>query len=355
MMFRRVAFVLAALIAAIVLLEAAVRIAIPLAEVPDALYSFYRSDPELGWTGKPGVRLRFRRAEFDTVVEHDPAGWRRPDPAPPADPTRRVLFLGDSFTWGWGVSQGELFTDALQRGVRGRVAVINRGAAAYGTGQEYLVMQRELAAQHYDDVVLMFFANDLPENEDGHRGQRPLFHLTDHRLEGPAGPAAPLMGPVSQFLKDHSHAYLYLYDKVRTLLKRARSSEPVVPDDDRPDIDFRTLPAYDVTVGLLAAMNELARQHGARFFVVYVPSPADVTDRAAHSASIRAIPAMLEDVCRREHIPLINLAPAFNVRAQQGTPLLYPIDQRWTPAGHRLAAEVLMASSIFEDHGSTAR
>jgi len=98
MMFRRVAFVLAALIAAIVLLEAAVRIAIPLAEVPDALYSFYRSDPELGWTGKPGVRLRFRRAEFDTVVEHDPAGWRRPETdahrSPFAPPTTRRRATG---------------------------------------------------------------------------------------------------------------------------------------------------------------------------------------------------------------------------------------------------------------------
>ena len=130
---------------------------------------------------------------------------------------------------------------------------------------------------------------------------------------------------------------------------RQRGDEAPFIDDDGPDIDFKTLPAYDVTVRLLAAMNELAQQHGARFVVVYVPTPADVANRAAQNPLIRAIYAMLDDVCRRQHIPLLNLAPAFYVRAQQGTPLLYPSDQRWTPAGHRLAAEVLLSSSVFEN------
>src|SRR5262245_61550618 len=38
----------------------------------------------------------------------------------------RVLFLGDSFTWGWGVSNGERYTDNLQSRLP-NIQVLNAG------------------------------------------------------------------------------------------------------------------------------------------------------------------------------------------------------------------------------------
>ena len=72
---------------------------------------FHRGDGRLGWTGRPGVALRFRERAFDVLVEQGPDGFRRQDPAPPVEAPHRVLVLGDSLAWGWGVEQGQLFTD----------------------------------------------------------------------------------------------------------------------------------------------------------------------------------------------------------------------------------------------------
>lgn len=343
---RRLALVLVGVSGARAILEIGLRVASPIAEVPDALFSLCRSDPELGWTGKPNARVRFRRLDFDTVVEQDSAGWRRPDPLPPHDPTRRILFLGDSFTWGWGVGQGEVFTDALQRRVAPGTAVYNRGMTAYGTAQEYLLLRRELATLHYDDVVLMFFANDLSDNLDGEGGRRPLFELVDGRLIPGRQPTA-LMNPVNRFRKDHSRAFQFFYYHVRVLTKWLGRSAEAPPEVDGPNIDFRSLPGSGVTAKLIAATNQLARQNGARFFVVYVPTASDIEHGAAHDPYVRALHVLLVHVSQSEQIPLIDLAPQFHERAHEGERLIYPRDQHWTPAGHRLAADLLLASPIF--------
>ena len=131
---RRLLLIGAGVAAALLVAEVMLRTINVVPEVANPLYSFHESDPVLGWRGRPDVRLRFRRAEFDTLIEHGPDGWRRPDPPAPADATRRVLFLGDSFTWGWGVAQGEVFTDRLQQRLPS-VAVVNRGVNGFGTAQ----------------------------------------------------------------------------------------------------------------------------------------------------------------------------------------------------------------------------
>ena len=94
--------------------EVTLRVTDAVPEVESPLSGSHQSDAYLGWSGKPNLRLRFRRPEFDALVEHDAEGWRQPKPPRPAVPTSRILVLGDSFTWGWGVSQGQVFTDLLQ-------------------------------------------------------------------------------------------------------------------------------------------------------------------------------------------------------------------------------------------------
>jgi hypothetical protein len=160
-------------------LEIALRLGRAQPEAAHALYSFYQSDPLLGWIGRPNLRQRFVSREFDVVVEHDASGFRKPEPPAPGEALRQVLVLGDSFTWGSGVAQGELFTDHLQRSLAPEVAITNRGTNGIGTGQQYLLLDRELAQRRYDSVLLQFTANDVKDNVDAKEGRRPCFALED--------------------------------------------------------------------------------------------------------------------------------------------------------------------------------
>ncbi len=330
-------------------LEIVLRVSTPIPEIANPLYGFHVSDSGLGWKGRPSIRLRFHRPDFDALVETGPDGWRRANPAPPADAVTKVLFLGDSFTWGWGVSQGEVFTDELQRRLPSTVAVYNRGVNAFGTAQEYLLMERELGRTHYDEVVLMFFFNDVRNNIDGRHGRRPYFALAGDRLVPENQPATPLMSPLTRFLKDHVRSFQFIDYEFKTLRDQLEDGEDGDVEDGAggPDIDFHTLPGAAETERLLTAMQGLAQEHHAGFSVVWVPHRSELEQQPSAIPLIRAIRALVEDTCHRHDIPLIDLAGPFSEKTHAGTPLIFPHDEHWNPTGHRVAAEVLLASPLF--------
>jgi lysophospholipase L1-like esterase len=351
----RLAMIVVGGLGAVVMAELALRTVFTIPEVANPLYSFHESDPVLGWRGKRDWTARFRRQDFDALIAHGPDGWRRPDPPQPPNPTWRVLFLGDSFTWGWGVSQGELFSDELQRRLPATAAVFNRGINGFGTSQEYLLMQRELAERKYDAVALMFFHNDVGDNVNPKRGRRPLYELDGERLVPRNQPPRRLIHPLQRFLKDHSRAFQTLDVEISMLLRSLNLDDPdPEPTIDPTDVDYRDLPGAAVTMRLLAEMKRLAAAHGAQFFLVYLPHISEITERTSIFPYIRAVHAMIRDVAAREGIPLIDLSESFYARAGQGQVLVFPHDEHWTAAGHRVAAEALLESEIFQPQMNTA-
>src|SRR5262245_39181724 len=337
--------------------EVSLRVTDAVPEVESPLSGSHHSDAYLGWSGKPNLRLRFRRPEFDALVEHDAEGWRQPKPPQPAVPTSRILVVGDSFTWGWGVSQGQVFTDLLQAALPATVAVYNRGVPGFGTAQEYLLLQRELAARAYDAVVLMFYMNDLSDNISARQGRRPYFELVDGELRARNQPALPVVNPVGHFLREHSRAYAFVQFELELL----RSEERRVGNErdyrTAPAVDFHDVPGYAVTARLLGEIQRLAHKHGARFFLVYIPQRSEI-ELDAPFPYVRSIHAMVDDIARREGIPLLDLSPPFHQHAKAGEQLIYPIDAHWNPAGHRVAAAALLESPIFQplrDAGASVR
>jgi lysophospholipase L1-like esterase len=328
--------------------EVTLRVTDAMPEVESPLSGSHESDAYLGWSGKPNLRMRFRRSEFDALIEHDTEGWRRPKPPRPAVPASRILALGDSFTWGWGVSQGQVFTDLLQSALPESIAVYNRGVPGFGTAQEYLVLQRELATRVYDKVMLMFYLNDLSDNISSKQGRRPYFELVNGGLRPRNRPALPLSNPVRQFVAEHSRAFAFVQFELEWLKRRFSGEANDKPEyRTSPGIDFHDLPGYAVTARLLGEMHRLARQHGARFFIIYIPQRSEFELEAAFPY-VHSIHAMVDDIARTEGIPLVDLSPSFRQHARAGERLIYAIDAHWTPTGHRVAAAALLGSPIFQ-------
>ncbi|MBX3027313.1 SGNH/GDSL hydrolase family protein [bacterium] len=342
---RRLALVLVGTAVALAAVELALRLQGGVPEVANPLYSFHASDPQLGWRGRPDVRLRFRRPQFDVEIAHDAAGWRLPDPPPPADPARRVLVLGDSFTWGWGVPQGAVYTDHLQRALP-RAAIANRGVNGFGTGQEYLLLRQELAARRYDVVVLQFFFNDLADNVEGKSGRRPLFRLDGDRLLPPATPLRPLTGPLHQWLKDHSRAFLLLDFTARALGGGNAPAAPLRPTaQGAAPLDDRQIPGAELTARLLAAIADAVHGHGARLVILYAPHRLELTAPGALPPVVRAAHAVAERAALDGGAAWVDLTPVLSGARE---PVLFPGDEHWTPAGHALVARALLAAGALE-------
>lgn len=81
---------------------------------------------------------------------------------------KRVLVLGDSYVWGYGVGDDETFCARLENRYSERneqIEVINTGVSGWGTDQELLYLREEGYKYQPDVVVVAFFiGNDVDNN-----------------------------------------------------------------------------------------------------------------------------------------------------------------------------------------------
>jgi hypothetical protein len=77
-------------------------------------------------------------------------------------PKRRVMFLGDSLTLGWGVAKEDTFEHVLERSFSRRepTEVINLGIGNFNTTQEVNLFFEKGLKYQPDQVVLFYFIND---------------------------------------------------------------------------------------------------------------------------------------------------------------------------------------------------
>lgn len=122
-------------------------------------------DPLLGWRNIPHLKTTTFGHPM-TINSRGLRGRECPVEKPPG--TFRVLVLGDSFAWGYGVGDDEVFSEVLNRLLResgGRCEVINTGVSGWGTDQEYLYLVNEGFDYSPDVVVLaVYLANDPGDN-----------------------------------------------------------------------------------------------------------------------------------------------------------------------------------------------
>jgi len=148
---------------------------------------FFTYDDRLGWRGRPGAEGPFGSIDFLAQVKLDRLG-NRSSAEPFAGGKENVLVLGDSYGWGWGVENDQLFSEAMMRGNPG-LNVYNLSAPGYGTGQQYLQLTRFFDSrpdQRFGHCVLVLcLENDFDDivAEERYSYPKPVFRLNGGHLE----------------------------------------------------------------------------------------------------------------------------------------------------------------------------
>ncbi len=156
---------LAGLLIGLALLEAALGLqAKRIAASEETDPGLIRYDETLGWSLAPGWSGAHRHYDFDVRYSVSPAGFRH-DPALPAGARPRTLVLGDSFTFGTGVRDGETFVSRLNQMPAAGSPFLNLGVIGYSTDQQLLLLRRLRSLYRPEEVLLVvYLGNDLFDN-----------------------------------------------------------------------------------------------------------------------------------------------------------------------------------------------
>lgn len=119
-------------------------------------------NPRIVYTLKPNLSAIFRGQEL-TTNELGFRGRSYPRAKPPG--TRRIVGIGDSVMFGWGLADGEDYLSRLEAELErtagaGRWEVINTAVPGFNTVMEVETLRQEGLAFHPDLVILGLVSND---------------------------------------------------------------------------------------------------------------------------------------------------------------------------------------------------
>ncbi len=285
--------------------------------------------PELGWHMRANVTKTGAQWCVKTPATTNSDGWKDGEWAETKAPgTRRIVVLGDSFTFGVGVDYGERFTEHLETLVDD-VEVLNMGCNAYGTDQQLRVLELE-GLDHDPDVVLLvaFPGNDLLDiryERNGH-WPKPYYRLEEGEL---------VFVPARPNWEVHLRTSSYLGEGLYHLMGRS------VPDRRRAAC-WKEADVEPLFLALVRRMAERAREHGAPLLVVLVHDAANFTGEPPE-VEWRLVAGM-----EAEGIAVLDTYEPFAPRVAGGEELYLPHDGHWSPAGHHVVAEAIASRLLAE-------
>lgn len=357
---------------------------------------FYMSDEIRGHSLIPN-REGWYRKEGEAFVRINSDGLRDREHTKnkPAG-TIRIAVLGDSHAEALQVPVELTFWAVMEQKLRScerfagkQIEVINFGVSGYGTAQELLTL-REKVWNYSPDVVLLTMTtnNDITDNSRALKktDEAPYFFYRDGKLvlddSFKSSRSFQLrqsrISRLGRWIKDHSRLLQAInegHHGLKILLaswrSRRDSSPTAAPDKDAPvnrseelgtDNLIYTEPAnpvwaeaWRVTEGLVFSMRNEVKARGAEFVVATSSNgPQVLPDPAARQSYMQRFGVndlfypdnRIKQLCLRENIPVITLAPDLQAYAEQQKVFLHGFGNdvgngHWNLTGHAVAGELI--------------
>lgn len=280
----------------------------------------------------PGVQIQFKpNSSFRFCYDSDPREYFdsdhcltyflnnfgfRDDDYTLAKPSgfKRVVVLGDSFTFGEGVRPEHMFSNLLEKRLASSgidVEVLNFSVGGWGTRDETAYLEAQGLDFSPDLVIVAYVLNDAD-----YAGGLDVWEGFRHQYEK----SWLRFSAVLSFLYARLGQRLYVRRYVEGMTEQA------LREESKWTSSFR-----DLSRG-----EKLAKASGARFAVVILPFMYDLTD----DYPFRSIHRMIESYCRSEEIPVRDLFPAFS-GSDYVDLWVHASDPHPNEQGHRIIADAL--------------
>lgn len=255
----------------------------------------YAADPKLYWKLKPNQNCF-------TKIDHKPVrinslGTRGPEFDPVKPPgTLRILSLGDSRTFGWGLAETEAYSGLLEQylrdelGQKRRIEVINAGVNAWSFSQ-MLVYFKDIALTYSPDVVILGEANLWTQFSEKNSPEFVKQFMNRVRLKN---------------LLRRFALYHYVVEvKLKAVYERYRTKFiPVDPKQDALFKEQQQSDPHEVFRVAIESLCQLAQTNRVKPVLLSLPT-LDELEKPEKAAISR----IKQQISERLKVPLVNLAP----------------------------------------------
>ena len=325
-----------------------------------AALPIYQQEPHAGYGNKRNLSFEHHTPEFRARYYTNSAGFRVPRsgfkyPVAKPENSYRILLLGPSFAYGWGVDYEKSFAALLPRFLEARgfapgrrIEVINAGIPAMYAGPQLNWYKHE-GARYRPDLVIQFVYGSMAVAAESH--QRFTVDKHGYITEQSLSPA--------QIWREHFKKFATVFYVWKIWTEVQDRLEPVQEKSvvgagramEVPIAPFNPLGASELkSIGLYHQLKEAVQQSGSNLSVVYFPlsyaiQPEDEI-RWRH-LGIRNIKGQqkfdsdFERYLNRHQIPVVNITRDLQVAARKGPRLYYWLDIHWTAEGNAAAARAV--------------
>lgn len=311
-------------------LELATRILMPQIAISPVLGKL---DPILGYTLKPNVTAIHKTTEFNTLVHINSRGYRSSEldylrNTGTQNGTKRILFLGDSMTYGWGVNAEERYTDILAEELG--FELLNAGIPGYKMSNIDAYYETEGYKYNADIVVLAYNLRTGAANinsaeygvENGTLVKKPLYVLTlKNKIKKIVAQSS-----LYSYFSQHSYLFSLFRNAVVSFLNVQAPAQMNCSSIE--ETWYTTTKEREVLT--VQDLNSMVTRENKTFVVVVLP------------LSYCHFDSLLTDFMNSTNLPhQYYLGPAF--AAANTTEYYYPLDGHWNALGHSIAAQGLLA------------
>jgi len=298
----------------------------------------YRLDPVIGWTLTPQFSGRFKKDDFDIQVQANRLGLRDKEILPKTVGTFRILGLGDSFAFGWGVDLKNSFYKVLEKDLNEQkpfnVEVINAGTPGFGTYEPGKLLTAMGLSFEPDLVILSFYeGNDYINNIAAPRKRE----IRDGYLRNvPASPPSKL----TAFLRRHSIIFSLSHAVFSKVRKKAKFHQ-----------------AMDKTQHYLSDIKMILEEKNIPFVFILIPdqdiefynrsSILLLYDKMVGGFDMMDMRKQLKAFCDAEGIYFYQLSERFE--GGEGAQLLRLKDTHFNERGHAKVAQEIYRFLIKQD------